>query len=194
MTIEVNYKGMNALRDAVHTNETYLASVHSFITSHNADFGAFTGFLSLFKDDYKSAYADAEEGVAKGRRSAHGMHAIIESNKKQYRTDDVEASDRLKGIDIKIDLRVLPDPQDPSSPLVSQLARNVDNATGTIPNLREGVLDNDDLPKRRGSGPGHIPIADLAGYTESTIGLLNATNDANDDSGDYTEFENEGKR
>lgn len=201
MAIEVNYEGMHGLRTAVKKNEGYLRDVHTFITDNCNDFGAFTGFLALFKGDYTTAYNNAEGSISKGADSASGIAATIRANVKQYRKDDIESSTRLKKIDVEVQVPTIAG-MDPTTgnPIVTLGDKNTASATGVASSTAQDVenLENPHVPKHRWDEPpkGLNPLSpiNVASEVESMVNTVKDGSDAGEDVDDYEKFENEGKR
>ncbi|MEO6019407.1 MAG: hypothetical protein ABIP45_04050 [Knoellia sp.] len=199
MTIEVDLAGMNVLRDAVHKNENYIRDIHGFVSDHCKDFGAFTGFLAVFKGDYEDAYNNAEKSVHDGHKSAKAIRNTIVASRKRYEDADIESSVRLKGIDLHIVLPKIPGMTADGGPLVTKTDKNVASGAGLIEDLDEGIRELEriggDGPQHRGPGKGSpFPIIGLLGETESTVDITKDGMAANDDIDDYNDFENKGNR
>lgn len=199
MTIEVSLVGMEALHSAVIKNKGYLRETHTFITDNCNDFGAFTGFLALFKDDYEDAYDNAEKSVHNGQKSAHAIGHNIAVNRKRYGDDDSNAAILLNGIDITIVKPKIPGMTADGGPLVTKTDKNISSGASLIEDLDEGIRELERIggegPQHRGTGKGSpFPIIGLIGETESTVNITKAGMEANDDIDDYDNFENEGQR
>lgn len=199
MAIEVNYEGMRGLKSAADLNAGYLKAVHTFVTSNCDNAEAFTGFLGLFKSQYKDAYTMAESSLAKGESSATAIATTIDNNRKRYRKDDVESSTRLKGIAVDVKFPQIPGMTPESGPLVTQTDKNVSSGSGLVEDLDAGVreLEREEAigPRHRGPGPGNpLPILSVLGEAESMTGTMKDSQDAVKDKQDYENFENEGQR
>lgn len=197
--IEVNYAGMRGLKSAADLNAGYLTAVHTFVTSNCDNAEAFTGFLGLFKGQYKEAYTTAESSLSKGESSATAIATNIDNNRKRYRKDDVEASTRLKGITVDVTLPQIPGMTPEGGPLVSKTDKNVSSGSGLAEDLDEGVRElekeNGIGPKHRGPGHGNpLPIISVLGEAESVVGTIKDGEGAVKDKRDYENFENEGQR
>ncbi|EAP99792.1 hypothetical protein JNB_06474 [Janibacter sp. HTCC2649] len=203
MSIEVNIEGVKGLQEAVRMNKQYLAKAHTFVTDNCSNFGAFTGFLDLFEGDYREAYGQVDASLAKGVLSAGGIAQTIGANLKQYRHDDVESSTRLKGIEVKVDLPSISG-TDPSTGLpIVEVGKYGATATDDVTDKgdREYEKHQNETYKHRGDNPrrshGAVnPLApiNVADDVQELFGSAGDINDANDDAGDYDDFENGGKR
>jgi len=197
--IEVDYAGMRSLRAAADLNAGYLQAVHAFVTSNCDDAGAFTGFLGVFKAQYQEAYATAEQSLANGQSSATAIATTIDNNRRRYRQDDIEASTRLKGITIEVEVPQIPGMTPGTDPLVTRTDKNVASGSGLAEDLDEGIrgLEREDGigPRHRGGGPGNpLPIISVIGEGESVAQTIQDGQGAVDDQHDYEHFENRGLR
>ena len=202
MTIEVNYAGMRELAHAAELQRSYLRSVHSFVAGGCANFGAFSGFMTIFAGQYRTAYTDAETSLAQSPDAAQGMASKIRTTAATFRDKDVAASDRLKAFETKVTYAGLPTvgPAGPvapgeSGPFVTRGDKNVAGGTGVVADVsREGEnLFNPHVPAHAwDDGPKSLnpfsPIA-LAGEIESAVGTTADAASVGDDLDDYEAFE-----
>lgn len=194
--IEVDYAGMRSLKAAADLNADYLEAAHAFVTANCDDAAAFTGFLAVFKGQYQEAYTTAESSLSKGGSSAAAIATTIDGNRRRYRRDDVEASTRLKGITVEVEVPQIPGMTPSTDPLVTKTDKNVAGGSGLVEDLDEGVRDlereNGIGPKHRGPGRGNpLPIISVVGEGESVVQTIQDGSGAVDDERDYDAFEHE---
>ena len=202
MTIEVNYAGMRELAHAAEQQRSYLRSVHSFVAGSCANFGAFSGFMTIFAGQYRSAYSDAEASLSQSPEAAQGMASKIRTTAATFHDKDIAASDRMKAFETKITTAGLPTmgpagpmaPADPG-PVVSRGDKNIAGGTGVVADVtREGEnLFNPHVPAHAwDDGPKSLnpfsPIA-LAGEIESAVNTTADAASVGDDLEDYEAFE-----
>lgn len=202
MTIEVNYAGMAELAQAAELQRGYLRSVHSFVTGSCANFGAFSGFMTIFAGQYRTAYTDAETSLSDSPGAAQGMASKIRTTADNFHQRDIAASDRLKAFETKISVAGLPSigPAGPMAPgehgpWVTREDKNVAGGAGVLADVaREGEnVFNPHVPANAyDTGPKSLnplsPIA-LAGEIENAVTTTADAASAGDDVDDYEDFE-----
>ncbi|GAA2739035.1 hypothetical protein GCM10009867_33530 [Pedococcus aerophilus] len=202
MTIEVNYGGMAELAQAAELQRGYLRSVHSFVTGSCSNFGAFSGFMSIFAGQYRSAYTDAETSLSQSPGAAHGMASKIRTTADNFHQRDIAASDRLKAFETQISVAGLPSigpggPMAPGEhgPWVTREDKNIAGGAGVVIDItREGEnLFNPHVPAHAwDDGPKSLnplsPIA-LAGEIENAVNTTADAAGVGDDLDDYRDFE-----
>lgn len=196
--IEVNYAGMGALARAVDRQEEFVSSARSLVAEGCGDFGAFWGFMEVFQGTYEEAHGHVLAGLEDARLCAASVAETIRANRDTYRDRDLEASTRLSGIDVTVNMAPTASMgpggglQTPGGPPITTEDKNVAGLAG----LADDIADQADVDLP-GSTPGHMhgltanptaPVA-LAGEFQDTYQAGQDASDASEDIDDYEEFE-----
>ncbi len=201
--VHASFSGMKNYAELCRKQEAILGKVEEVVTGSCANFGAFTGFMSMFSGGYRDAQSTVATEISRARSAAADMAANIDATVADFRETDSGVSNDMGKLQVKV--TSAPDPGDapghPDGPEVPAPIKTANSGASTVADAPD-VADH--LPQHLPDGlPGRTPTLDDAGIrglptdgvevvtqVTDTIAAGQSIGHAQDDEDTYEDFEN----
>jgi hypothetical protein len=194
---------MKGYAELCRKQEAILGKVEEVVTGSCANFGAFTGFMSMFQGGYRDAQSTVATEIARARKAASDLADNIDATVVDFRETDSGVSQDMGKLQVKV--TSAPDPGDapghPDGPGMPAPIKTANAGASTVA-LAPDVADH--LPQHLPDGlPGRTPTLDDAGIrglptdgvevvsqVADTVAAGQSIGQAQDDEDIYKDFEN----
>jgi hypothetical protein len=201
--VHASFSGMKAYAELCRKQESILGKVEDVVTGSCANFGAFTGFMTLFGGVYRDAQGTVAAEIARARTAAGDLASNIDATVADFQETDSGVSDDMGKLRVKVTCAADPGdaPSHSDGPGVPADIKTANAGASTVAKA-EDVADH--LPQHLVDGlPGRTPPLDDAGIrglptdgvelvvqVTDTIAAGQSIGQAQEDEDLYEEFEN----
>lgn len=204
--VHASFSGMKAYAELCRQQESILGKIEDVVTGSCANFGAFTGFMVMFGDTYRTAQSTVSAEIVRAKQAAADMATNIDATVTDFQETDSGVSDDMGKLKVKVTCAsdAGAAPGHPDGPGVPAPIKTANAGVSTVANADE-VAEH--LPQHLADGlPGRTPPLDDAGIrglptdgvevvvqVTDTIAAGQSIGQAQDDEKLYEDFENRDK-
>lgn len=190
--VRVSFPRLQQYSTMCEQQDGYVAAVDGLVNGSCANFGAFTGFMALFKGAYSDAHATVAASMDDARKAAQGASSAFLAVKGELEAADAAVQGDIDKVKVKVEAPSAYDgPGAPGSPggvpgevkyvngVAQTVAGTTDTMAGGVNSVDHGIrgLPTDGL--------------DLAANVTDTMTTGIGMGETDEDIRDYEEFEDE---